>query len=224
VNTLTISGNVDEGSLRVTPEFIAHSRDLDSAVNTSSASWTLTDTPLIRFNDLTVRLRPVDEYTITSSNDVLQMVEDTAGTPDDVNIDVPDGTYSGEQLAQKMQDLLNAGTSNSIVYEVKYDYPTKKFSFRNTNNALLIQIDVSDSDIDPTIGFTADPTAALLLTSQVGGQFDNADLDSADEISINNFSIVLNNNLSDNDQTTGTGDTIEEPIRNGKYDLTMTIR
>ena len=225
VNGLTIKGDAADGRVVFIFDIVAHSRDLGSATNTTSASWTGNLAQPILFNDLTVRMRPVDEYTIAAANDVLQIVEDTAaadGGPDDVDIDVPDETYSGPDLAMEIGKLATAGSSHSIIHRGKYYPRNHKFENKNTNNALLLEIDTSDSQLHDTIGFYDDPTAALTLVSQLGGEFDNADLDTNDIVSISEFAIVIANNLETDHQDTVSGLYVVNPLRNNKRAVSFT--
>lgn len=222
VNNLTISGDSTDGRVIFAFDIVAHSRDLDSAINTTSAGWTGNIAYPILFNDLTVRMRPIDEYVITVANDELQIVEDTAGTPDDVDIQIPAEIYSGPALAEEIRKLANAGSANSIIYRGKYDPRNHKFEIKNTNTAHLLQIDVSDSELHDYIGFYTDPTAALTLVSQLGGRFTNVDLDSYDEVSIAGFSITINNNLEVGHQDTNSDKYIVDPLRNLKRDISFT--
>lgn len=223
INQLRIIGDATRGQIQFVFGVAANAMDTASAINTSSASWTYTLLSKIAFDDLVFRLRPADEYSIGAINDVLEVVEDTAGTPDNNLIDVPDGTYSGGSLAAKIQQLLNAGTSNSILYKVTYSNLTHKFTIKNTNTAHLIQVDYSDSQLAATIGFQDDPTAALSITGHTPGYYINAALDSNDAVGISGFEITLDNFLDIDSQTNDSNLKIKEPVRSRPRSVSLTI-
>ncbi len=218
IQSMTIRGNSNDGRMEISFNTVARSRDRGSSTNTDSSTWTGNIAQPMLFNDLVVRMRSVDEYTIDSGSDILQFYENAAN---DVNAHVDDGTYSGAEVAALFAKSASALTSNSIVYQGIYHHETHKFEFRNTNNSITFDIDISDSDSSNKLGFTSDPGAALSQTGQTGGQFDNADLDSNDQVSISDFEIVITNNLEDTHQTTETTLYIEEPLRNAPFTVSF---
>lgn len=226
IESMTIRGSASSDKpIEITFNMIARSRDRSSGTNTDASTWTGNILQPILFNDLVVRMRPVDEYTITSANDIIQFVEDPSGSPVAVDSHVADGTYSGAEYAALRAKAFNDDGSSTFTMEGVYHHETRKFEFRNISSSKVFNIDVSDSDSQQasnTIGFPSDPTAALSITGQVGGQFDNADLDSNDQVSISDFEIVVKNNLEDTHQTTGTGLYIEEPLRKAPFAVSFT--
>ena len=104
-------------------------------------------------------------FEITAENDVLNMTSDQGGP---VNIDVPDGTYDGDDLATALQTAMNADDtltgSGTITFAVSYNSTTFKFTI-DSGSGHTITIDVSKSDAALTFGFTKDPTAAQSITS-----------------------------------------------------------
>ena len=221
VDRLVISCDASSGILKVDVDVTAKSRDLSSSTNTNSSGWTLPASSEIRFVDAVCRIRPVDEYTITlSSNDTLQFLENGAN---EIDITVDAGTYSGQGLANEIARLMTAGTSNSITYEGYYNSTNHKFTFKNISNTTTFNMDISDSTMDGLLGYFQDQTAALSITGDAGGQYDNADLDANDKVSITGFTLTLNNNNENNDQTNDTGLNIEEPVRADKFVATLQI-
>jgi len=103
-------------------------------------------------------------FEITAENDVLNMTSDQGGP---VNIDVPDGTYEGDDLATALQTAMNANdtlTGGVITFAVSYNSTTYKFTI-DSGSEHTITIDVSKSDAALAFGFTSDPTAAQSITS-----------------------------------------------------------
>lgn len=103
-------------------------------------------------------------FKITAENDVLNMTSDQGGPED---IDVPDGTYEGDDLATALQTAMNANATlhgGVITFAVSYNSTTYKFSIDATAGH-TITIDVSASDAALTFGFTSDPTAAQVIPS-----------------------------------------------------------
>ncbi len=222
VNSITITADSGLGKMTVACDVNAKSRDLASATNTDASTWTLSDSSKILFQNLVCRIRPVDEYTITlSSSDTLQFFENGAN---EITITIPAATYTGQGLADQIAKQMTLGTSNSITYEGIYTSHDHRFTFRNTNNAITFNMDISDSDTDGILGYFQDQTAALSITGDTGGRFDNADLDSNDKIKITSFTLTFNNNTEIDDQTSDTGLNIEEPVRGAKFTSTLSIQ
>jgi len=91
-----------------------------------------------------------------------------------VNIDVPDLTYEGDDLATALQTAMNANatlTGGVITFAVSYSSTTYKFTI-NSGSGHTITIDVSASDAALTFGFTEDPTAALSIVSDTAAADD----------------------------------------------------
>lgn len=104
-----------------------------------------------------------DYFTIASSNDALRIVEDPAGTPDNIDIDIADGIYSGDELAYQIHTALtaeSASSGNTQVYDSWYDQHAHFFTIRNTTAGFEIKIDVSEGDMSTTIGFSGDQTSS----------------------------------------------------------------
>jgi len=104
-------------------------------------------------------------FEITAGNDILNMTSDQGGP---VDIDIPDGTYEGGDLATALQTAMNADDTltgtGTITFAVSYSSTTYKFTIDATTGH-TITIDVSSSDAALTFGFTSDPTAAQTITS-----------------------------------------------------------
>lgn len=96
-------------------------------------------------------------FEITAENDVLNMTYNSVTS----DVDVPDGTYEGDDLAAALETAIDSAFS--ITSTVAYNSSTYKFTI--TVLANTITIDVSASDGALTFGFTSDPTAALSIVS-----------------------------------------------------------
>lgn len=217
------------GSMRVSADMVAHSVDRSSSTNTASTLWDYTNkSEVVAFEDMVFRLKPVYEMKLTSSEDQMRIIEDTAGTPANVDISLSfDGTvsYSPQKVAKLIEKALNAGTQHSIIYEVTVNESNLKMTIRNTNTAHLIQVDVSEGDnLDRMCGFIDDPTAATSITGQCGMMTYQSKLSSSYEYSLAGFTLTVNNNLVTDDQTSGSGLLIEEPLRNGTYSIGLDLR
>lgn len=102
-------------------------------------------------------------FSITAENDVLYMTSDEGSA----NIDIPDLTYEGDDLATALQTAMNANatlTGGTITFSVSYSSTTYKFTI-SAGAGHTISIDVSASDGALEFGFTSDPTAAVSITS-----------------------------------------------------------
>ena len=221
VDSITFNADASTGIMKVDVTVSAKSRDIASATNTASSGWTLPASSEIKFTGLVCRIRPVDEYTIVNaSNDTVRFFENGANN---IDITVDAGTYSGQELANEIARLMTSGTSNSISYRGIYTSEDHRFTFKNTNNAITFNMDISSMTMDGLLGYFQDQTAGLQIVGDTGGQFDNADLDTNDKISITSFSLTLNNNNANDDQTNDTGLNIEEPVRNNKFTTTLQI-
>ena len=104
-------------------------------------------------------------FSITAENDILSMTSDQGGA---VNINVPDGTYEGDDLATALQTAMNANSTltgtGTITFVVSYASSTYLFTI-NSGVGHTITIDVSASDGALEFGFTEDPTAAQSIVS-----------------------------------------------------------
>ncbi len=103
-------------------------------------------------------------FEITAENDVLSMTSDQGGA---VDIDIPDLTYEGDDLATALQTAMNANTTltgGTITFAVSYSSSTYLFTI-NSGAGHTITIDVSASDAALEFGFTVDPTAAQSIVS-----------------------------------------------------------
>lgn len=93
------------------------------------------------------------------------MTSDQGGA---VDIDIPDLTYEGDDLATALQTAMNANNTltgtGTITFSVSYSTSTYKFTI-DSGSGHTITIDVSASDAGLVFGFTEDPTAAQAITS-----------------------------------------------------------
>ncbi len=106
-------------------------------------------------------------FQITAENDVLNMTSSEGGA---VNIDIPDLTYEGDDLAIALQTAMNANNTltgtGTITFSVSYNSSTYKFTISIDEGGVnTITIDVSASDAALEFGFTEDPIAALSIVS-----------------------------------------------------------
>lgn len=115
-------------------------------------------------------------FKITAGNDVLILTSSEGGPR---NIDVADGTYSGDGLATALQTAMNADTTltgGSITFAVSYSSSTDKFTIDATAGNTIAYTH-SGSDAGYTFGFDSDKDAAQTITS------DNAAGDPTDIVS-----------------------------------------
>ncbi len=98
-------------------------------------------------------------FSITAENNILSMSYDGGSA---TNVEVSDGTYSGDDLATELQTQIDAAFTISST--VAFSSTTYLFTIAVTSGH-TITIDVSVSDAALTIGFTSDPTAAVSITS-----------------------------------------------------------
>ena len=98
-------------------------------------------------------------FTITSANDVLKLKYDSGSV---TNVDIPDGTYSGDNLATAMQTAINSALTCSST--VTWSSTTYKFTIA-VSAGHTIAYTHSGSDMGLTIGFDEDHAAALSITS-----------------------------------------------------------
>lgn len=119
-------------------------------------------------------------FEITAENDVLCMTSDQTADPDSPsNIDVPDGTYEGDDLATALETAMNADDdltgTNAITFSVSYSSYLFTIAI-DEEDEHTITIDVSASDAALTFGFTEDPTAASSITSDQAAAEDPTDI------------------------------------------------
>ncbi len=105
-------------------------------------------------------------FQITAENDVLSMTSSQGGA---VNIDIPDLTYEGDDLATALETAMNANNTltgtGTLTFSVSYS-STYKFTITIDEGGVhTITIDVSASDAALKFGFTEDPTAASSIVS-----------------------------------------------------------
>jgi len=98
-------------------------------------------------------------FTITAGNDVLKLQYDSGSV---TNVDIPDGTYSGDSLATAIQTAMN--TALTMSGTVTYSSTTQKFSF-GAGTGHTLAYTHSGSDAGNTVGFDEDHAAASTLTS-----------------------------------------------------------
>lgn len=121
--------------------------------STDGLSWTTLDPSKVSITtDTTVKDETIK---VSDSNNVLEVDEGTGP----VDLTIPNGTYTHEQLAANLQTQLNNISGNS--YAVSWDSAAQKFTFDNTNglNDLTLNLDASsaakilgfDPAVNPTI-------------------------------------------------------------------------
>jgi len=106
-----------------------------------------------------------EQFRISSSNDVLVLTSSEGGP---VSIDVPDGFYSGSDLAQALEDAMNADNTltgtGTITFSVAYNTSTYKFTI-DAGTGYTIAYTNSGSDAGTTFGLTADASASQTIVS-----------------------------------------------------------
>ncbi len=112
-------------------------------------------------------------FQITAENDVLSMTSSQGGA---VNIDIPDLTYEGDDLATALETAMNANNiltgTGTLTFSVSYS-STYKFTITIDEGGVhTITIDVSASDAALTFGFTEDPDAASSIESDTAATED----------------------------------------------------
>lgn len=111
---------------------------------------------------------PMTFYQVFSKNNVLNITEDPAGTPDTFSVTVPEGNYTESELRTTIISLLNAATLNANTYNITFDEKTGKYTITSDTTEFRINdITTSGSTINRIIGF-ADATytsSSLSLTS-----------------------------------------------------------
>ena len=98
-------------------------------------------------------------FTITSANDNLRLAYD-GGTI--TSVDVPDGTYSGDNLATAMKTAID--TALSCTSTVTWSSTTYKFTIAVAAGHTISYTHAS-SELGITVGFDEDHAAALSITS-----------------------------------------------------------
>ncbi len=106
-------------------------------------------------------------FNITKGNDVLKFASESGRQ---VSIDMPDGVYSGYQLASALQKAMNANTTlsgnGSINFKVTWDIVSQYFTI-NAGTGHKVSYIHSGSDAGATLGFNANIAAAEIVRSQV---------------------------------------------------------
>jgi len=200
-------------TFNVVPEDLHH----DSGTNSASTNWAVpANGTQIYFSDATLYLKARDEFTITSSNDVLTLNESG-----DVSLDIDDGTYTGYELAQAIQIAANASALTGT-YTVTYSEELRKFKIVSTVSFFV----VSTGDMNVTVGFSdsansADQLENTSIYQAVPDSF--AAFDSGDQVGFNSLSWTLENNLATDDQDSESSSKILEPERNDMRSITGSI-
>ena len=112
---------------------------------------------------------------ITSSNNTFDVIEDTVGTD---TITIPEGNYTGLQLATVLTTLLNDSGVLTQVYIVTFDEQTLLFSYSTTgangfqftftdDTSKLLGFAVGTSPGAPSVSFLSDIGAILLSDYEI---------------------------------------------------------
>lgn len=219
VNSLTIEAAPDR--VKATLGVVANKFDQDSATNGDSGSYSFSSNDEdVVWSDLTIYVKPVDEFTIGSSNDVLQFDDGATWS-----IDIPDDTYTGYELAQEVEDLMNAEATAAQDYIVHYLPNERRFEIK-AKGTTSFEI-TTTGDANETLGFkgTAAQTSVNgMIKSAFMAQTDGftawAD---ADKLGVNKITFNLQNNLAVDDQDTESDLYILEPERNDFRIITGTL-
>jgi len=100
-------------------------------------------------------------FEIAAGNDVLVLTKDAGSA---TNVDIADGTYSGDGLAAAIETAID--TAFTVTSTVSWSSSTRLFSM-TAGAGTTLTFTLSGSDAALTIGFTADKAAALTLTSDL---------------------------------------------------------
>ena len=92
---------------------------------------------------------------ITSDNNTFSITEDGTGTDSFV---IPDGNYTGTQLAETIQELLNNSVILTQTYTVSFNSQTLKYTFTTTPSGAQITFAATNSAA-LLLGFNADSTS-----------------------------------------------------------------
>lgn len=104
---------------------------------------------------------------IASANDIMVFTSNKGGP---VNIDIPDGTYTGDQLATALDTAMTANATltgsggSTINWAVSYGETTGKLTI-DAGSGNTIALTISGSDAASTLGFVLDKSAAQSITS-----------------------------------------------------------
>ena len=96
---------------------------------------------------------PTSFYNINSNFNVLNIIEDPAGTPDPISITVPEGNYNESELRSTVISLLNAATLNTNTYTITFDSITGKMTLGTNTTEFLIDTITSGSTLNKALGF-----------------------------------------------------------------------
>ena len=125
--------------------------------------WPTTQTSV----HITTQTAEIGKFSITSSNDILNLASDLGGS---VAIDIPDGIYSGYGLADALAAAMNSNTvltgKGKIKFTVAWSIRDQLFTI-NASAGHTIAYQNSGSDAGLTFGFNASITAARSITSQI---------------------------------------------------------
>jgi hypothetical protein len=196
----------------------ARSQAQNSGTNPNSSSWTLpTIGSRVMWDDLTVYIKPRDEFTITSSNDNVVIYEAS-----NITLDIADGTYTGYELAQAIAAAANADVTLAGNYHAEYEEETRRFRIWTDATNIIIR---GTGDMNSTIGFPAtDTTSAMFQLSPFPARPINyVAFAAGDKLGVSKISWGLVNNLDIESQDSESDLLILEPERNGFREVTGSI-
>ena len=136
--------------------------EIDSALRTSGS---ISDYEMIlnhpiylnRARQYFIRLEnikvPTSFYNINSTNNVLKITEDPAGTPDAISVTIPPGNYTESELRSTTIALLNAATLNTNTYSMSFDSITGKITITTDTTEFLVDSITNGSLINRAFGF-----------------------------------------------------------------------
>lgn len=221
------SAMIDSMTFEATPEriqatfsVVAKTVEFDSATNNESTNWALPSESQVLFGDANFYLVERDLFTIeASSNDTL-IVDEGGGS---VTVTIDEGAYIAGELAQNIETKLNANTSLSNTYTVRYINDNRKFEI-DADGSFIVK---GTGLINRTIGFTTSDTGSDTKHGSThyavtDGMFQTVE-SSGNKIAFSKITVSLNNNLDTGSQDATTGQEIAEPERAGMREVKVTL-
>lgn len=96
---------------------------------------------------------PTSFYNINTTNNVLKITEDPAGTPDPISVTVPPGNYTESELRTTTIALLNTATLNANTYSMTFDSITGKITITTDTTEFFVDSITNGSVLNPAFGF-----------------------------------------------------------------------
>jgi len=193
---------------RVSFSFNISGRELkfDPSTNNSSSSWTLPESETLYETNLEIYLKPLNQINIP----VLMTlnVTDAGGNG---NIFVQAFEYAAENLADRLEGLLNANGTLNGVYKVKFNHFARRFEYSCDINFVI----KGTGTINSTIGLeNSDTASAKTYFSYHPIKFKMEAFAAGDKVSVDEFSLNFSGNLER--ETTLNSDPFVDEAKRGK--------